>query len=246
VDIAVGQHMHVAAAGLVEVFAPRGGGVGDRGGHRHADAQHLVGGGHAPGGAVADDDARGAGAHQMQRRAVVLHTAGDHRHVELGDEGLQVQRLAIAGDALRRHDAALDDQQVDAGREQHRCQRLRVLRADPHRGGHSRVTDAGHRGAQQVRVQRRRMQLLQQPDRRRGFGLFFGGLDKLRDLGPDVGVPADQPLAVEHTQAAEPAELDRELRRHQRIGRVCHHRDLEPVGVQLPRCRHVLRRAGAP
>lgn len=42
------------------------------------------------------------------------------------------------------------------------------------------------------------------------------------------------------------AELDRELRGHQGIGGVCHHRDLEPVGVQLPGRGDVLRRAGAP
>jgi len=29
---------------------------------------------------------RGAGAHQMQRRAVVEHTTGNHRDVELRDE----------------------------------------------------------------------------------------------------------------------------------------------------------------
>ena len=90
------------------------------------------------------------------------------------------------------------------------------------------------------------MQLLQQPDGRCGLGLLCGGLDQLRDLGFDVGVPADQPFTVEHGQPAEPAEFDREFRRHQGIGRVGQHRDLEPVGVELPRRRHILRRAGTP
>ena len=95
VDVAVGQHVHVAAAGLVEVFAPRRGGVGDRGRHRHADAEHLVTGGHATGGAVADDHPGRTGAHQVQRGAVVQHAAGDDRHIELGDERLEVQRFAV-------------------------------------------------------------------------------------------------------------------------------------------------------
>ena len=161
-------------------------------------------------------------------------------NVELSDKGLQVERLAVAGHALGRDDRALDDQQIDAGLQQHRCQRLSVLRADPHRGGHSGLADAGHRGAKQVRVQRRRMQLLQQPDRRRRFGLLFGGLDKLRDLGLDVGMPTDQPLAVEHAQPAEPAQLDGELRRNQSVGRVRQQGNLEPVSVQLPRRRDIL------
>ena len=149
-------------------------------------------------------------------------------------------------DALGRDDGALDDQQVDARRDQRRRQRLRVLRADPHGGGHPGVADPRDRGAEQFGIQRRGMQLLQQPDRRRRFGLLLGGLDDLGDLGLDVGVPADQPLAVEHAEPAEAAQLDGELRRHQRVGRVRDHRDLEPVGVELPRRRHVLRRPGAP
>ena len=37
---AVGDQVHVPAAGLVQVVAPGRGRVGDRGGHRHPDAQH--------------------------------------------------------------------------------------------------------------------------------------------------------------------------------------------------------------
>ncbi|PQM45791.1 hypothetical protein C1Y40_04041 [Mycobacterium talmoniae] len=172
--------------------------------------------------------------------------AGHHRHVELGDERLEVQRFAVVGDPLGGHDGALNDQQVDAGGHQRRRQRLGVLRADPHRRGHPGFPDAGHRGTEQVGVQRRGVQLLQQPDRRRRFGFLGGRLDDLRDLGLDVGVPPDQALAVEYTEAAEPAQFDGELRRHQRVGGVCDDRDLEPVGVQLPGRGHVLRGPGAP
>ena len=54
------------------------------------------------------------------------------------------------------------------------------------------------------------------------------------------------PSPLSTAEPAEPAQLDGELRRHQGVGRVGQHRDLEPVGVELPRRRHVLRRAGAP
>ena len=130
--------------------------------------------------------------------------------------------------------------------QQPRRQRLGVLRAHPHRGRHPGLADAGHRRGQQLGIQRRSVQLLQQPDGRRRLGFFGSGLGDLSDLGGHVRVPADQPFAVEHSQTAEPAELDGEFRRHQRIGRMSHDGDLEAVRVELPRRRHVLRGAGAP
>jgi hypothetical protein len=107
------------------------------------------------------------------------------------------------------------------------------------------IADAGHRGAQQIGVQRRGVQLLQQPDGRRRLGFFGGRLDDLSDLGFDVRMAADQPFAVEHAQPAEPTEFDSELRRHQGVGRMRDDGNLEPVGVELPGCRDVLRGAGA-
>ena len=90
------------------------------------------------------------------------------------------------------------------------------------------------------------MQLLQQPDGRRRFGFFGGRFDDLGDLGGHVRVTADQPFAVEHSQPAEPTEFDGEFRRYQRIGRMGDDGDLEPVRVELPGRRDVLRGAGAP
>jgi hypothetical protein len=89
------------------------------------------------------------------------------------------------------------------------------------------------------------VQLLQQSDRRRGLGLFLGGLDDLGDFGFHVGMPTDQTLAVEHPQPAQLTQRDRELRGHQGVGGVSQHRNLKPVGVELPGRRHVLRRSGA-
>ena len=59
-------------------------------------------------------------------------------------------------------------------------------------------------------------------------------------------LPADQAFAVDHAEAAEPAHLDGELDGCQRIRGMTDHRDLEPVGIELPGRRDVLRRPGAP
>ncbi len=64
---AVGDDVHVAAAGLVHVVAAGRGDVGDRGGHRHRDAEHVARGVRGAA-AEADEHARRAGAHQVQRR----------------------------------------------------------------------------------------------------------------------------------------------------------------------------------
>jgi hypothetical protein len=62
----------------------------------------------------ADEDARRSGAHEVQGGLVRRAAAHDHGHVELVDELLEVQRLAVAGHVLRRDRRAPDDEQVDA------------------------------------------------------------------------------------------------------------------------------------
>jgi len=56
----------------------------------------------------------------MKCRAMVEHAARNHRHIELRNKGLQVQRLAVLRDAFGRNDGALNDQQVDARGDQRR------------------------------------------------------------------------------------------------------------------------------
>ena len=80
----------------------------------HADAEHAAGGAGVAG-PDADEDAGGAGAHEVQRGLVAGAAADDHGDVELADERLEVERLGGLGDVLGRHDRALDDQQVELG-----------------------------------------------------------------------------------------------------------------------------------
>ena len=98
-DVAAGAHAavgdHVAvAAGLVQVLAPRGRRVGDRGGLRHADPEHA-----ARRARVArsdpDQHADRAGPHQVQGGRVRRAPADDHGDVERRDELLQVERLEL-------------------------------------------------------------------------------------------------------------------------------------------------------
>ncbi|SKL48026.1 Uncharacterised protein [Mycobacteroides abscessus subsp. massiliense] len=128
--------MHVPAAGLIEILSAGSGGIGNGGRHGDADAQHLTAGGRARGLPIPDDDARGSGSHQVQGRAVIDHATGNNGDIQFGDKGFQVQRLAVAGHPLGRHDGAVDDQQVDARGNQMRSEQLRVLRTHPHRGGY--------------------------------------------------------------------------------------------------------------
>ena len=222
-DPAVGDDVHVPAAGLVEVVAAGGGGVGDRAGQRHPDAHDGVGGGPAVG-ADADDHAGRAGAHQVQRGLVVRRAADDHRDVEVGDELLEVERLALGGDVLGGDDRALDDQQVDAGVEDRRGQLQRCAAA---RRGRPSVTPASRisliRSADQVRLDRLGVDLLQQRHRRAPPAPAPS-----RSLPVDrrrVLVAGPQALGVEHAEAAGLADGDRRRRADDGVGRAGDQRD---------------------
>src|SRR5699024_8789333 len=108
---AVGDDVHVAAAGFVHVVAARGRDVGHRAGQRHRDPEGLLGG---LGGAAAEahQHTGRAGAHEVQGGGVGGAAAHDHRHIELVDESLEVQRLPPGGDVLRGDGGAADEEQV--------------------------------------------------------------------------------------------------------------------------------------
>ena len=137
---AVGDDVHVAAAGLVHVVAAGRRDVGDRGRHRRVDAEGGAGGvGRAA--AEADEHARRAGAHEVQRRRVGRAAADDHRHVELVDELLEVERLGPAGDVLGGDGRAADDEQVDPGVHDGLPELLGALRASARRRRSPRRAD---------------------------------------------------------------------------------------------------------
>src|SRR5436190_5050467 len=94
----------------------RAGGVGDGRGLRHTDAEHAAARARVTG-ADADEDADGPRAHQVQCGRVRRAAADDHRDLELTDELLQVERLGGLRDVLRRHDGALDDEDVELALE---------------------------------------------------------------------------------------------------------------------------------
>ena len=58
--------------------------------------------------------------------------------------------------------------------------------------------------AEQLGIDRRGVQFLQHRDGAPTVGVRLGGLDQLGELGLDVGVPARQPLTVDHAEPAEP------------------------------------------
>src|SRR5262249_56341633 len=91
-----------------EVVPRRGREVRDRGGERYRDAEHGRGGVPAAAAETGQHPGR-TGAHQVQRGGVGRAPADDHRHVQLVDELLEVQRLGPAGDMLRRHGGAPQD-----------------------------------------------------------------------------------------------------------------------------------------
>jgi len=100
--------------------------------------------------AVADDHARSAGAHQVQRSLVVGAAADEHGHVEVGDERLEVEtRRLTLRDVLGGDHRALDYQQIDTLGEHVRRELGGVLRGEPHRNTDARGAQLADPAAQQ-------------------------------------------------------------------------------------------------
>ena len=134
--------MYVPSAGFVHVVPAGGGDVGDGGRHGRVDAQGPPrGGGRSP--AEADQDAGGAGPHQVQGRGVAGGAAHDHRDVQFVDELLEVQRFVVLGDVLGRDGGAADDKDVDAGGHHGLVVFLGALRGQGAGNGDAGGTDFG-------------------------------------------------------------------------------------------------------
>ena len=208
-DVAAGVHAAVGDevdvdAGLVEVAHAGGAGVGNGGGERDPDAEG-VGRGGVDGRADADEDAGGAGAHQVQRGLVAGAGPDEDRHVELADEGLQVQRLAAVGrglgDVLGRQDGGADHEHVQLGLDQAGQERLDAL--GRHRAGGDRAgrPDGPDALDDEVRVDRLLVELAES-----GRGRVVGQLGDLVEHRLRVGVAGPEALEVEDGQAAEVVE----------------------------------------
>jgi hypothetical protein len=179
----------------------------------------------------------------VQRRLVVRRPAHDHRDVEVGDELLEVERVALGGHVLGGDDRALDDQQVRARGEHDRGQLQRVLRRHPHGGGHPGVPHLLDPGGDQVGLHRLAVDVLQQGHRRG----TVGGLLPQPAVDPGgVVVAGPQPLGVEDAEPAGLADGDRGRRADDGVRRARHQRDVEAEGVDLPGGGDVVDVPGAP
>ena len=170
-------------------------GVGDGRGHRDADAQHPA---RRPGrtGTSADQHACRAGAHEVEGGLVRRAPADHHGDLVVADEVLQVQGLAVARHVLRRHDRALDHEQIRFGTQDVRGQ------PEGARGG----AGDGHRVALRLEL----------PDALLDeIGLHGLGVELLHPAGRLVdgqrgdlledrlrlGVAGPEPLEVQHARA---------------------------------------------
>ena len=121
-----------------------------------------------------------------------------------------------------------------------------LLWADPHRGGDAGLTNRRDSLTEQVRIDRCRMEFLQLAHCRCRIDLVLSDPHHLGDLGLDIAVASPETFTVEDTETPVPTQFDSRLRGDERVRGVTQDRDLEPVGIELPRGRHLFRRAGAP
>jgi len=159
----------------------------------------------------------------------------DHRHIEARKmKVFRFQRLAVTARRVRpKMMVPWDDQQVDArGGPTPASAACAFLRADPHGRRHTRPSRIrrANRRAQHIGIQWRR-NAIAGSSRMDADGFpapFSGGLDPPGRSSPRRRrAEPIRPSPFEHAKAAEAAELDGELRRHQRVGRMRHHRNLE-------------------
>src|SRR5215211_5874162 len=232
-DIAASPHAavrdHVAVVPrLHHVLAAGRGHVGDRGGLRHADPEDAPGRARGAG-ANADQDAHGAGPHQV-KAGVVGGTAADHaRDVERGDELLQVEGLGLGGDVLRRDHGSLDHEDVEPRLEGDVVVLGHLLRSERAADHRALGLDLLDPPGDQLGLDRLRVDLLHHPSR----DLVGSGRD-LVELRVGVLVAGPDPLQVEHAKPAELADQAGGLRADHAVHRGGEQRKLKPVGTEVP------------
>ena len=220
---------------------PAGGGhIGDRRRLRHADAEHAAGGAGGAG-PDADEDADGAGPHQVQAGVVGGAAADDARNVERGDELLQVERLGLGRDVLGRDHGALDDEDVEAGLERGVVVLRHLLRGEGAAGDDAVGLDLLHPLGDQLRLDGLRIDLLHEL---RGDRL--GGRCDLIQLLVGVLIPGPDALQVEDAEPTELTDQAGGLRADDAVHRRGEERQLETVRTEGPGDVDVVRVARPP
>jgi hypothetical protein len=192
-------------------------------------------------GADADQDADGAGPHQV-KACVVGGTAADHtRDVERGDELLQIERLGLGGDVLRRDHGPLDHQDVEPRLERDVVVLGHLLRSERAADDRALTLDLLDPAGDQLGLERLRVDLLHHP----GGNLLRSRCD-LVELRVRVLVARPDPLQVEDPEAAELADQPGGLRADHAVHRGGEQRELEPVGAEVPGDVDVVGVASAP
>ena len=138
------------------------------------------------------------------------------------------------------HRGAADDEQVHAGVENGLVQVLRALGRERARHGHAGVADLMETFDDELRLDGLGIDALEELGR-----LVFGAFRDLLEQRGRVVVARPQAFEVEHSQRAELAHLDHGLGAHDGIHRCADDRNVELIGVDLPRDIHVLRVTGA-
>ena len=232
-DVARGAHGAVGDdvavhTGLVEVAHAGRPGIGDGGGLRSVQSQHLPAGADMAR-AGPYEHAGGSGAHQVQGRLVAHAATDDHRRLHPADERLEVERVHRRRHMLGRDDRARDDQQVDLGTGGVGGQLDRPLGPDPARGADPRLGDLGDAGSHQLGLDRPGVELADTVGR---------GVQRHRaqlgQLGGGVFAAGPHALEIEHPDPAELAHLHRGGRAGDTVGEGRQHGDVEAVGVDLP------------
>jgi hypothetical protein len=99
-----------------------------------------------------DEDADGAGPHQVQPGRVGGAAADHGRHRHFGDELLQVERLDRGRDVFGRDHRALDDEDVDPGLDRDLVVLAHLLRSQRAAGDGAALLDLGDPLADQLRL----------------------------------------------------------------------------------------------
>ena len=228
---AVSNHVHVAAAGLIQVVRTCRSHVGDSGCHGCGDAQALAGGlcGTA---AEAHQHAGCAGTHQVLSLRVASNATNDDRNVQLVDELLQVQRLVRGGNMLSRDGRATDDEQLNARLHHGLVVLLGVLRAQGACNDHAGVTNLFQACSDQFRLNRLGVNLLHAGGC--GGRVRLGQLDNLVKQRLRVLVAGPQALEVQHAQATQLTQCNGSRRGHDRVHGRTNDGGVELESVNLP------------